>query len=45
MTGGQDSAGTGVSNRFVPVSVIDPAHIRVMVPLKKNYDEMKAIIQ
>lgn len=24
---------------------VDPAHIRVMVPLKKNFEEMKSIIR
>ena len=24
---------------------VDPAHIRVVVPLKKNYEEMKRIIR
>ena len=45
MTGGQDSAGTGRLEQICAGIGVDPAHIRVMVPLKKNYDEMKAIIR
>ena len=45
MTGGQDSAGTGRLESICAGIGVDPAHIRVMVPLKKNYDEMKAIIR
>lgn len=44
MTGGQDSAGTGRLEAICAGIGVDPAHIRVMVPLKKNYEEMKAII-
>ena len=45
MTGGQDSAGTGRLESICAGIGVDPAHIRVMVPLKKNYVEMKAIIR
>ncbi len=45
MTGGQDSAGTGRIESICRGLGVDPAHIRVMVPLKKNYEEMKAIIR
>ncbi len=45
MTGGQDSAGTGRLESICAGIGVDPAHIRVMVPLKKNYDEMKAVIR
>jgi indolepyruvate ferredoxin oxidoreductase alpha subunit len=45
MTGGQDSAGTGRLEAICAGIGVDPAHIRVMVPLKKNYEEMKAIIR
>ena len=40
MTGGQDSAGTGRIESICAGIGVDPAHIRVMVPLKK-----KAIIR
>lgn len=45
MTGGQDSAGTGRIESICAGIGVDPAHIRVMIPLKKNYEEMKAIIR
>ena len=45
MTGGQDSAGTGRIEAICEGIGVDPAHIRVMVPLKKNYEEMKTIIR
>lgn len=45
MTGGQDSAGTGRLESICAGIGVDPAHIRVMIPLKKNYEEMKAIIR
>lgn len=45
MTGGQDSAGTGRLESICAGIGVDPAHIRVMIPLKKNYEEMKNIIR
>lgn len=45
MTGGQDSAGTGRLEAICAGIGVDPAHIRVMIPLKKNYEEMKQIIR
>ncbi len=45
MTGGQDSAGTGRLESICAGIGVDPAHIRVMIPLKKNYEEMKSIIR
>ena len=44
MTGGQDSAGTGRLESICAGIGVDPAHIRVMVPLK-NFEEMKSIIR
>ncbi len=44
MTGGQDSAGTGKIESICIGLGVDPAHIRVVIPLKKNYEEMKQII-
>ena len=44
MTGGQDSAGT---NKFEAICVglgVDPAHVRVVVPLPKNMEEITRII-
>lgn len=45
MTGGQDSAGTGRLEAICAGIGVEPEHIRVMVPLKKNYEEMKRIIR
>ena len=45
MTGGQDSAGTGRLEQICAGLGVDPAHIRTMVPLAKNHDEMYAIIK
>jgi indolepyruvate ferredoxin oxidoreductase alpha subunit len=45
MTGGQDSAGTGRLEAICEGIGVEPEHIRVMVPLKKNYEEMKQIIR
>lgn len=45
MTGGQDSAGTGRLEQICQGIGVDPAHIRVVVPLAKNMEEMKQIIR
>lgn len=45
MTGGQDSAGTGRLESICAGIGVAPEHIRVMIPLKKNYEEMKQIIR
>lgn len=45
MTGGQDSAGTGRLEQICAGIGVDPAHIRVVVPLPKNRDEMKAMLR
>jgi len=45
MTGGQDSAGT---NKFEAICLglgVDPAHVRVVVPLPKNMEEITRIIR
>ena len=44
MTGGQDSAGTGKVEEIVAGLGVDPQHIRVFEPLKKNMDQMMQII-
>jgi indolepyruvate ferredoxin oxidoreductase alpha subunit len=45
MTGGQDSAGTGrIESNCIGLGVA-PEHIRIVTPLKKNYDEMKQVIR
>lgn len=45
MTGGQDSAGTGRIEAICTGLGVDPAHLRVVVPLKKNHEEMKQTIR
>ena len=45
MTGGQDSAGT---NKFEAICLglgVDPAHVRVVVPLAKNMEEITQILR
>ncbi|KAA6347381.1 hypothetical protein EZS27_005129 [termite gut metagenome] len=45
MTGGQDSAGTGRLEAICAGLGVAPAHIRVVIPLKKNHEEMKQVIR
>ena len=45
MTGGQDSAGTGKLEAICAGIGVQPEHIRVVIPLKKNYEEMKQILR
>ncbi len=45
MTGGQDSAGTGRLESICQGLGVEPEHIRVVVPLPKNMEEMKQIIR
>jgi len=45
MTGGQDSQARGRIEDICAGVGVDPAHIRLVVPLKKNHDEMVAIIR
>lgn len=45
MTGGQDSAGTGKYEQICAGIGVEPEHIRVVVPLPKNMEEMKKIIR
>ena len=45
MTGGQDSAGTGKLERICMAMGIPEEHVRVVVPLAKNMDEMKTVIR
>ena len=45
MTGGQDSAGTGRLESICTGIGVMPEHVRIVVPLKKNYEEMKQIIR
>ena len=45
MTGGQDSAGTGRLEQICAGIGVDPAHIRVIVPLPKNREQMKQLLR
>ena len=45
MTGGQDSAGTGRLESICAGIGVEPEHIRVVIPLKKNYEEMERILR
>jgi indolepyruvate ferredoxin oxidoreductase alpha subunit len=45
MTGGQDSAGTGKIESICIGLGVDPAHLHVLVPLKKNQEEMVGVIR
>lgn len=45
MTGGQDSAGTGRLEAICTGIGVDPAHVRTIVPLPKNYPEMEQVIR
>jgi indolepyruvate ferredoxin oxidoreductase alpha subunit len=45
MTGGQDSAGSGRLENICLGIGVEPEHLRVMTPLKKNFGEMKRIIR
>jgi indolepyruvate ferredoxin oxidoreductase alpha subunit len=45
MTGGQDSAATGKIHAICRGIGVEPEHLREIVPLKKNYEEMKRIIR
>ncbi|MEG0498501.1 MAG: indolepyruvate ferredoxin oxidoreductase, partial [Alistipes sp.] len=45
MTGGQDSAGTGRIEQICAGLGVEPEHIRVVVPLPKNMDQMREIIR
>jgi indolepyruvate ferredoxin oxidoreductase alpha subunit len=46
MTGGQESSATG--DRLVNICLgigVEPEHLRVIVPVKKNFEEMKNMIR
>ena len=45
MTGGQDSAGTGRLESICAGVGVEPGHIRVVIPLPKNMDEIGRIIR
>ena len=45
MTGGQDSAGTGRLEAICCGLGVDPEHVRVVVPLPKNMEEIKQVLR
>lgn len=45
MTGGQDSAGTGRIESICLGVGVEPEHLRVVVPLAKNMEEIKRVIR
>ncbi|MDL2243368.1 thiamine pyrophosphate-dependent enzyme [Bacteroidales bacterium OttesenSCG-928-J19] len=45
MTGGQDSSATGRIHDICKGIGVDPAHLHGIVPLKKNFEEMKDLIR
>ena len=45
MTGGQDSAGTGRIESICLGLGVEPEHVRVMLPIPKNHDELCSIIR
>ena len=45
MTGGQDSPGSGRLEAICAGLGVEPEHIRSLVPLKKNHDEMVKVIK
>ncbi len=44
MTGGQPAAGEGKIDKICLGIGVDPEHLKVVVPLKKNHDEMVKVI-
>ena len=45
MTGGQDSAGTGRLEAICEGLGVEPEHVRVVVPLPKNMEEIKQVLR
>lgn len=45
MTGGQDSAGTGRLEQICLGLGVEPEHVRTVIPLPKNKEEMKRVIR
>lgn len=45
MTGGQDSAGTGRLEQICYGLGVEPEHVRVVVPLPKNMEEIKQVLR
>lgn len=45
MTGGQDSSATGKLKEICLGVGVEPEHVRVLLPLKKNHDEMVNVLK
>lgn len=45
MTGGQESAATGKIENICQGIGVDPEHIRIVTPLRKNHDELVSILR
>lgn len=45
MTGGQDSAGTGMYEAICMALGVEPEHVRVVVPLPRNMEEITRILK
>ena len=45
MTGGQESSATGRIHEICKGIGVEPEHLHTVVPLKKNFEEMKALIR
>jgi indolepyruvate ferredoxin oxidoreductase alpha subunit len=45
MTGGQESAATGRIHEICKGIGVHPGHLHTIVPLRKNYEEMKSLIR
>jgi indolepyruvate ferredoxin oxidoreductase alpha subunit len=45
MTGGQDSAATGRIHDICKGIGVHPDHLHAIVPLKKNHEEIKALLR
>ena len=45
MTGGQDSAGTGKLEAICLGVGVEKEHVRVVVPMAKNYDEIRNVLR
>jgi indolepyruvate ferredoxin oxidoreductase alpha subunit len=45
MTGGQESSATGRIHEICKGIGVEPEHLHAVVPLKKNYEEMKTLIR
>jgi indolepyruvate ferredoxin oxidoreductase alpha subunit len=44
MTGGQDSSAVGIIEKVVAAVGVEPDHIHILMPLKKNHEQMVEII-